>query len=67
MTSRIEEAFVRVSVTSLRPGPSSQTCRASWSGSPRIRRKTQAPNISLHATAFGSAGTQALVRTWQIC
>src|SRR5262249_45363359 len=48
MTSRIEEAFVLVSSTSHRLGPLSQIWRASLSGSPRIRRKTQAPNNRLY-------------------
>ncbi len=43
MTSRIEEAFGLASSISFRLGPLSRTCRASSSGSPRIRRKTQAP------------------------
>src|SRR5215467_9485815 len=45
MTSRTEEMFAPVSSTSRRLAPSSLTCRASSSGLPRIRRKTQAPNI----------------------
>src|SRR5689334_25301049 len=55
MTSRTEDVFVLLSSTSHRRGPSSLRCRVSPNGLPRIRRKTQPPNISIQAAAFGGA------------